>query len=284
MNYKDFGYLLIISKNSKVDYLKLAYALALSIKITQKPGFDKVALITDDIESVKALKSSWVFDHIQHWDQETYWDGRAWMDLLTPWDNTVCLDVDMLFFRDYSHWIEYFLKNSTELFMPSVSYTYRGDEVSDDYYRKTFTNNLLPNVYSFYTYFKKNSSKYKEFFPLARHITKHPTEFKNMYLPKYAPKIVGTDEAFALSAKILGIDEEVTYKIDFPKVVHLKPMIQGWPWPSDSISDHVGLYFDLAGQLKIGNYQQHDIVHYNEKEFITDEVISILENIIWKKQ
>jgi len=277
-----FGYLIVISKNDTVDYLKLAYALALSIKNTQREGFDKVALITDDVQSVKKLKSPWVFDRVIKWDQETYWDGRSWMDKLSPWDHTVCLDADMLFFRDYSHWVEYFIENS-ELYVPNKSYTYRGEVVTDNYYRKTFVHNNLPNLYSFYTFFKKDSEIAEEFFSLGRYILKNPIEFKNEFLGNYRPKVVGTDEAFALAAKILDIDNDISYDLGFPKIVHLKPMIQNWPWPADTVSDHVGLYFDLRAKLKIGNYQQQDILHYNEKDFVTDEVISILEEIAWKK-
>jgi hypothetical protein len=277
-----FGYLIVISKNDTVDYLKLAYALALSIKNTQREGFDKVALITDDVQSVKKLKSPWVFDRVIKWDQETHWDGRSWMDKLSPWDHTVCLDADMLFFRDYSHWVEYFIENS-ELYVPNKSYTYRGEVVTDNYYRKTFVHNNLPNLYSFYTFFKKDSEIAEEFFSLGRYILKNPIEFKNEFLGNYRPKVVGTDEAFALAAKILDIDNDISYDLGFPKIVHLKPMIQNWPWPADTVSDHVGLYFDLQAKLKIGNYQQQDILHYNEKDFVTDEVISILEEIAWKK-
>ena len=50
-----FGYLVVVSKNDSVDYLKLAYALALSIKNTQRKGFDKVALVTDNIEDVEKI-------------------------------------------------------------------------------------------------------------------------------------------------------------------------------------------------------------------------------------
>jgi hypothetical protein len=35
------------------------------------------------------------------------------------------------------------------------------------------------------------------------------------------------------------------------------------------------------GQLKIGNYQQQDIVHYVEKDKMNREMISILEEIAW---
>jgi len=278
-----FGYLLVISKNKKVDYLRLAYALALSIKITQKPGYDKIALVTDDTESVKLLRSPWVFDRVIEWKEKEFWDGRSWMDELTPWKNTVCLDADMLFFRDYSHWIDYFLKSDTELFLPSTVYTYRGNIVTDDYYRKAFVLNDLPNLYSMFTYFKSESDLCRVFFELNRKIVSYQEEYKNLYLQKHIPKIIGTDESFALSSRILGIQDVITYRLEFPKIVHLKSMIQGWPWPADTVSDHVGFYFDLMGQLKIGNFQQQNIVHYNEKTFITEEIISILENIIWKR-
>ncbi len=277
-----FGYLIVVSKNDSVDYLKLAYALALSIKNTQRKGFDKVALVTDNIKDVEKLKSPWVFNNVIEWNQETFWDGRSWMDKLSPWDCTICLDADMLFFRDYGHWAEYFIANS-ELYIPNKAYTYRGETVKDSYYRKTFEHNNLPNLYSFYTFFKKDSKLAEEFFSLGRHILKNPNEFKNLFLENYLPKVVGTDEAFSLAAKILDIQDDISYDLEFPRVVHLKPMIQNWPWPAEKVSDHVGFYFDLQGKLKIGNYQQQDIVHYNEKNYLTDEIISILEEILWKK-
>lgn len=278
----NFGYLIIVAKSDEVDYDQLAYALALSIKNTQKQGYDKVALVIDDKTRLEKFKSPWVFDHVIEWNQETFWDGRSWMNQLSPWEHTVCLDADMLFFRDYSHWIDYFIDNC-ELYVPNKSYTYRGDVVKSDYYRKTFTKNDLPNLYSFYTFFKKDSELTKEFFTLARYITKYQTEFKNLFLQEHKPKIIGTDEAFALSAKILDISDQVSYNLDFPKIVHFKGMVQDWPWPAHTASDHVGFYLDEKAQLKIGNYQQFDIVHYVEKDKVTDEVISILEEIAWKK-
>jgi hypothetical protein len=276
----NFGYLIFVSKSESCDYLKMAYALALSIKNTQRGGFDKVALVIDDKQALDSLKSTWVFDHVIEWNQETFWDGRSWMDRLTPFDQTVCLDADMLFFRDYSHWIEHFIDN-TDLYVANKAYTYRGEVITDSFYRKAFVENNLPNLYSFYTFFKKDSDQVSEFFNLGRYILKNPSEFKSVFLLSNRPKIIGTDEAFALSAKLLDID--VSYNIEFPKVVHMKPMVQNWPWPANSVSDHVGFYFDLNGKLKIGNFQQHDIVHYVEKNIITDEIVSILEEIAWKK-
>lgn len=276
-----FGYLLIVSTDNKIDYAQLAYALALSIKNTQKEGYDKVALVIDDKSQLDRFKSSWVFDYVIEWNQETFWDGRSWMDQLTPFDATVCLDVDMLFTRDYSHWVDYFLENC-DLYLPSTALTYRGEPVIDDYYRKTFTRNNLPNLYSLYTFFKKDSQLSKEFFELGRCIIKNPIEFSNLFLSELKPKVVGTDEAFSLSAKILDIADDISYPLDFPKFVHMKPMIQNWPWPADRWSDHVGFYVNKKGQVKIGNYQQNSIVHYVEKDKINTEILSILEEIAWK--
>lgn len=277
-----FGYLIVIAKHSEIDYTKLAYSLALSIKNTQREGFNNVALVTDDIAAAKELKSAWVFDEIIEWDKETHWDGRSWMDQLSPWDNTVCLDADMLFTRDVSHWAEYFIENA-ELYVANNAITYRGETVTDDFYRIAFTKNNLPNLYSFYTFFKKDSALAKEFFTLGRHIIKNPTEFKNIFCPEFKPKVVGTDEAFALAAKILDITDIIAYPLEFPKVVHMKPMIQNWPWPANQWTDHVGFYFNVNNEIKIGNFKQTDIVHYVEKQLITDEIISLQEEKLWQK-
>lgn len=279
-----FGYLLIVNqdKDSSTDYVKMAYGLALSIKNTQKQGYDKVALVVNDKNLLSSLTSLWVFDHIIEWSEKDFWDGRSYMDLLSPFDDTICLDVDMLFLRDYSHWVEYFIDNC-DLYVCNNALTYRNEKVSNDFYRKCFVKNELPNLYSFYTFFKKESVITKEFFSLVRYITEYPTEFTNVFLSAHKPKILGTDEIFALSAKILDIQDDIAYDLPFPQVVHLKPMIQNWPWPADYITHHVGLYFDKNGKMKIGNYQQNGIVHYVVKDFMSDENINILEELAWKK-
>lgn len=277
----NFGYLLFVATHEEIDYAQLAYALALSIKNTQKEGYDKVAIVIDDVSKLDRFKSKWVFDHIIEWNQETFWNGRSWMDKLSPFDHTVCLDSDMLFLRDYSHWIDYFIENS-DLYIANNSYTYRGELVTNDFYRRTFTKNKLPNLYSFFTFFKKDTTMVNEFFALGRYIIKNPIEFANVFLLDHKPKVIGTDEAFALSAKILDIYDEISYNLEFPKVVHMKPAVQNWPYAPNKFSDHVGFYLNRKGQLKIGNYQQHNIVHYVEKDLITDEVINILEELAWK--
>jgi len=278
-----FGYLIIVSSTDNCDYLKMAYALSLSIKNTQPEQFANVALVIDDKQKLDALTSPWVFDKVIEWNKESFWDGRSWMDELSPWENTVCLDADMLFLDDISHWIRYFLKNS-ELYVANNAFTYRQELVdNNNYYRKTFIKNNLPNLYSYFTFFKKSSKIVNRFFSLNRYIIKNPDEFSKIFLSDYIPKVLGTDEAFALSAKILGIEDEIAYNLPFPRIVHMKPMIQNWPWDADKVTDRIGFYLGVDGQLKLGNYEQSGIIHYVEKDLITTEYISILEDILWKK-
>ena len=279
----DFGYLIIVNEGADTNYTRLAYALALSIKNTQKEGYDKVALVIDNKDHIENFTSTWVFDHVIEWKGPAGWDSRSYMDTLTPFANTVCLDADMLFFRDYSHWAEYFINNS-ELYIANKAYTYRGELVTDDHYRKTFTANNLPNLYSFYTFFNKDSELVKDFFNLQREIIKNPDRYSNEFLVNKKPKVVGTDEAFSLAAKILDVADDIAYPLEFPRVVHMKGMIQNWPYPADTVSDHVGFYFDRNAKVKIGNFQQTDILHYVEKDKITLETINILEEIAWKKR
>ncbi len=274
----NFGYLLITSKDQNIDYNKMAYALALSIKNTQREGFDRVCLVTDDVSSVEKFKAPWVFDQIIEATGYQGWEGRSYMDKLTPYDFTVCLDVDMLFLNDCSQWVEYFIRN-TDLFFPNKVFTYRNELVTSNFYRKTFTENNLPNFYSLYTFFKKDSETVKEFFNLQRSIFSNPIEFSNLYLKNHKPKVVGTDEAFSLSSKILDLEIP---ELSFPEIVHMKGQLQNWPWPAEDWTDHVGFYFNKSG-LKIGNFQQKDLIHYVDKNIITDEVISILEEVAWKK-
>lgn len=278
----NFGYLLIVSGDAKNDYYKMAYMLAMSIKNTQKQGYDRVALVVDDKEKMLRFKSLWVFDEIIEWNLKNHWDGRSWMDKLSPFENTVCLDVDMLFMRDYSHWIDYFIEDDLDLYICNKAYTYRGELITENYYRRTFVENSLPNFYSMWVYFKKEHD-YSEFFDLNRYIVENQTEYSNLFLSNYKPKIIGTDESFALSAKILGIQDKISFDLSFPKIVHMKPMVQNWPWPANDWSDHVGFYLKKDGSLKIGNYDQHEIVHYVKKDLMTDEYMNVLEGILWKK-
>lgn len=260
-----FGYLIVVSSHEKHDYHAMAYLLALSIKRTQKIGYDNVALVTDSQEKLDLFKTSWVFDKVEYWDKKTYWDGRSYMNKISPWQHTVCLDADMIFLRDSSHWIDHFVEN-TDLYIPSKVYTYRGEVVTSDYYRKSYLPNKLPTLYSGYTFFKKESMLVDKFFNLVQKITENKEQFRNTFLEEPRPPEMGTDEIFSLTAKILDISDVISYPLEFPKIVHMKSMIQNFKSHVSKWNLDLGFYSNNLDDYKIGSFSQMDILHYVEKD------------------
>jgi hypothetical protein len=260
-----FGYLIVVSDDNVHDYHSMAYLLALSIKRTQKSGYDNVALVTDNEQKYELFRTVWAFDKVEYWDKQTHWNGRSYMNKISPWKHTVCLDADMIFMRDTSHWIDYFT-NNCDLYVASKVLTFRSEIVTSDYYRKTYKSNNLPSLYSAYTFFKKESSLVHEFFNLVQAITHQKEDFKNVFLEKDRPAEMGTDEIFSLAAQILDIGDQISHDLEFPKFVHMKPMVQNLKnsvskWPRD-----IGFYKTDINDYKIGSFSQYEILHYVEKD------------------
>jgi hypothetical protein len=272
----NFGYLIIVANDEKIDYHKMAMMLAYSIKRTQKPGYDRVALATDDRDSIKLYSKSMAFDRIIYWDGKKHWDSRSYMNKITPWKYTVCLDADMLFVRDHSHWIDYFVKNS-DLHICSDVYNFKNELVIDSPYRKETKDNNMPNLYSAYTYFNSNSQFSYEFFALVQYITEFPDEFKNLYYQKGKPAVLGTDEIFSLAAKILDIEDKITYPLEFPKFVHMKSKLQNFTDDGVDWLLELGLNVKSVDDIKIGCFSQHDIIHYVDKRLASNPILPLYE-------
>jgi hypothetical protein len=281
MKSDKFGYLIIVSKDKtkKHDYYAMAYLLALSIKRTQKPGYDSVAIVVDDEKYLDIFKALPVFDSVNFWNEKDFWDGRSYMNDLSPWRYTVCLDTDMILTRDCSHWIDYFLDN-TSLYVANKVLTYRNVPSTSTYYRETFIKNKLPMLYSAYTFFDSKQTITKSFFTLVQHITNHPNEFKNYFLTKHTPLVIGTDEAFALAAKILDIEDNIAYELDFPRFVHLKPMNQDIDSTITKTGLDLGYYINKNNRIKVSVFNQIDILHYADKDIETSQMIENYNNIM----
>jgi hypothetical protein len=279
---KTFGYLIVVSESNTANYHQLAHALALSIKKTQPLGYDNIAIATDNKNWIPILKNIWAFDKVIFWDKETHWDGRSFMDEITPWDQTVCLDADMLFFSDYSHWIDK-IREISSLYIPNKVLTFKGEFATGDHYRKLQKINDIPILYSAFTYFDKDIEISKEFFKLVKIITKYPVEFRNVLLDNDNGAILGTDEIFGLAAKLLGIADKISIDLPFPRIVHMKSRIQNCINLSDVWTKELKFSFDRNAELKIGNYEQTDIVHYVQKELITIDEINTYKRIIRKR-
>ena len=262
-----------LAQNSKDDYVLQACLLAMSLKATQQDC--NICLITNDDVPVKYKK---LFDVIKEipWtdsaeDKEWKVNNRWKLYHASPYDETIILDTDMLVLQDLENWWA-FLKNY-DLFFVSNVYTYRGELITSDYYRKTFTVNELPNLYAGFHYFKKSDFA-KEFYTWLELVMNNWELFYGQYAKELYQKRLSVDLSASIVAKILNCDKKITNnKTLFPSFTHMKSYIQGWAHGSDRWQDRVGSYLTPDLKLKVGNHMQQGIFHYTEKDFVTHDKI-----------
>jgi len=268
-------------------YVRFAYALALSLKVSQKehnklsigitPGYkvpDEYVHAFDQIIEIPWGDAA----ERSEWKLENEWKAIY----MTPYDETIKLDADMLFTSDISEWWNV-LEHSEAVFATNAS-TYRNELVESDYYRKVFTQNNLPNVYTAFFYFKKTDNVY-ELFKQAQHIYDNWQRYFGEFTePDDRPKFVSTDVVFAIAAKILDVESwNQRIHLDVPTFVHMKTQLQKWavdhghPPIPEEWNRVIQTYFTEDCELFIGNYLQTLPFHYHLKDWLTDEMIATME-------
>jgi len=266
---------LTIAQNGQHDYLKMAYVLSMSLKMSQTK-YDKLSVIVNEGEKIPSKYLDF-FDKVisvdnpnDGWKIQNKWRFYE----LTPYDETIILDADMLFFYDISTWWEC-LKNSKLEFTTSVR-NYRGEVATSDYYRKTFTMNNLPNLYTALFYFKKNKEN-EEYFKLVEIIFKNWKDFFKKFL-KSPPKFLSGDVAYSLAAKIL-----------FPRnwnnfltFTHMRSRLQDEDIVTDWHKELPSFFSrrDNILNLKISNFNQIYPFHYIKKDFLNEEVVQLYEETL----
>ena len=266
----DKGYLLFAIDNP--IYARLAYTCALSIKLTQPEGYNGVSVVTNMPDEFSKYKT--VFDQVIAYEGPAGMDSRSRAYDYTPYYETVLIDSDMLFLTPVDHY--WSIMGGRELFISTAPQTHRGQLFKYGYYRQVFAENSWPDVYNAWTYFKQESTA-KKFFDLVKEITDNPDPYIKMFMPNTVYKTVPTDESFALALCILDLVDTATTSWDFPRITHMKPAVQAWP---ESVYDWTDkLRFSVTDnlQVKLGVWQQSDLLHYVKKDLITDNLITALE-------
>jgi hypothetical protein len=274
------GYVVLAQNTDTIDYIRQAYALALSLKLSQR-SVSNISIITDDVVP-EEYKS--VFENIipipwgdaavnSRFKVENRWKIYH----ASPYDQTVVLDTDMLILDDLSSFWDTF--EHYDVYYTGKVLDYRNKIVTSDYYRKAFTANQLPNLYSGLHYFKKSDFA-KEFYSWVEVITNNWELFYGKFVSEHYPDRASMDITAALAAKVMDVTEQVTNTQHDPVTfIHMKSRIQGWSQPTDSWMQSVAVYFDDLCKLKIANYQQQGVFHYTEKDFLTDKIVSKLETL-----
>jgi hypothetical protein len=249
-------------------YVKQAYLCAMSIRATKNEY--PVSIVTCD-EVPKEY--TWAFDKIidipnyKKTDSRFRSEHRWKLYDVSPYEETIVLDADVLVLENLDYaWVIF---TNYNLYYPTQVNTYRQEPVTNNYYRKAFIENKLPNVYNTLHFFKK-CEECKVYYTWVEIISNNWEEFYNQHCKGYMPNGPSMDITCAIAAKILEIDLP---GLDFPNIVHMKPAIQGWKEKTTNWTDRVGAYLTDDLKLKIGNTLQSTVFHYTEDEFVTDEMI-----------
>ena len=269
------GYV-VIAQNNTTDYVRQAYALALSIKATQ-PTINSISLVTNDVVPEEYLSA---FDKIipipfgdsasaSEWKVENRWK----LYHASPYDETIVLDVDMLVLDNIERVWEWV--GDRNLFFTSHVTDYKHRIIVDKTYRKMFVENDLPNLYCGMFYFKK-SDQTLEFFKLIEFITYNWQKMYYEIAPKQSQKFFSMDVTVSIAAKILGIDD-IIVNVNSPfTFTHMKPALQGWEPIPESCLSQLLINFTDTRELYLNNFKQYGVFHYVEDEFLTDEIIKKL--------
>lgn len=275
----EHGYFTIANNTQDTDYIRLAYAMALTIKLTQPQGFNSISIASQTPEVIHNLKMSWVFDTVIAYEGPKGMNSRSRVYQHTPYKETVFLDSDFLFLNDVSHWWPFMRQH--DLYVATRPMTFRGGTMENKYYRDVFVKNNLPDFYSGWLYFKQSRETTK-FFRVLEALTDNPELWKEQ-LTGYKFESIPTDEACALTAKMLDIVEDMSNpNVPFPRITHMKSFSQGLG-SNEVWTDTIPFYYDSDMNVKIGPYAQTDILHYTKKDLLTDNFISTLENQVWNK-
>ena len=57
----------------------------------------------------------------------------------------------------------------------------------------------------------------------------------------------------------------------------MKPHLQNWSTVPNHWMEKVNVYFDSNMNIKIDNFRQQGILHYVENQFLTDDLLKIIE-------
>lgn len=268
----------IFAQNSTYDYVQQASLAAMSIKLTNPNS--QICLITNDTVPEKYAQ---LFDHVVpipfgDKSKNTTWkiENRWKIYHATPFEETAVIDSDMLVLNDLSHWKTALDKH--DLYYVNKVQTYRGEWADNTYYRKSFRNHNLPNLYAGFHWFKRCDFSHN-FYKWLELVMNNWELFYGQYAGgKYFQKFPSIDVSSAIVCKILQIENVITNDATFPTFTHMKLKSQGWnKLYVDNWQEQVGTYLDNDCNLTIGNFRQQGIFHYTEKSFCNDSIISTYE-------
>ena len=279
----DRGFLTIAQNTAEVDYLRLAYAQAMSIKLTM-PDSQYCVVVDEDTEKQITDKHRDLFDDIVVLDedyakQDDWKLANEWQVFeLSPYKETIKVESDILFTRSITHWWHAFRLRDIVLSLGTKNF--KGDPATSRVYRRIFDANQLPDVYNGLMYFRYSETA-SEFFDIAEQVFKQWETVKENVLKGFSYEEASTDVVYAIAAKILGVERCTLPDCDFINFTHMKNAINDWP-DDKPWDEMIMTELDLP-MIRINNVNQYHPVHYQDKNWLTDEIIERYEECLHNK-
>lgn len=273
------GFLVVAQNTESTDYVRQAYALALSIKSSQTSYTDISIMTNDEVSDEYAS----VFDKVVKipWDDaavDSLWkvENRWKIYYATPYDETIVLDTDMLVLEDITPWWDYCSSYSIK-FCSSIK-NYKLEKVVDTYHRKAFVDNKLSSPYFALHYFKKDEVAYN-FYKMLEFVSNNWEWCYTKCAPKSYQNWLSMDLAAAIAIELTGINQIALDKVSPLEFIHMKPAIQGWDNYTDLWCNTVPVVLNTRGDLVVGNIKQSKIFHYVNDEFLTSTILERLKEL-----
>jgi hypothetical protein len=270
------GFLTIAQNTADTDYLRLAYLQALSVKLTM-PGSRYAVLV--DAATLKLVTDQHrkVFDYVieitddlaadHDWKLANEWQAFD----LTPFKETIKLESDIVFTRSVSHWWTAF--RLRDIVLSTGCRDYQGQLSTAREYRRVFDDNQLPDTYNGLMYFRYTRTA-TQFFNIARQIFANWEYVSKNLLKNCRDPHPTTDVVYAMTAKVLGVEQCTLPSLDYINFTHMKPAVNGW---SNGLWTEQVVWELAVPMLRIANLNQYYPVHYHDKTWATDEVIKEYE-------
>ena len=270
------GFLTIAQNTEDVDYLRLAYVQAMSIKLTM-PDAEYAVIVDDSTAKQITDKHKQVFDYIipisHDYAKDSKWKlANEWQVFnLTPFKETIKIESDIVFTRSIDHWWTAFRLQDVVLSLGTKDY--QGNSSASRVYRRVFDDNSLPDTYNGLMYFRYSQMAH-DFFNRARLLYANWDHVRDYYLVNCRDESPTTDLIYAIAARIIGVESCTLPTCDFINFTHMKSAINQWPtkpWPELVVCET-----DLP-MVRINNQNQYYPLHYHEKSWVTDEVVEEYE-------
>lgn len=265
------GFVVLAQNTEKINYVKCAEALAVSIKRIM-PN-ESITLITDNT----VINS--VFDNVVKLPYGDLAPNSDWKLIndwqiyeASPYEYTIKLEADMFIPANISHWWE--ILKTREIFVCSTIRNFKQEISNVRAYRKFIDENKLPDVYNAITYFKKSEIAEK-FFNIVKDVFTNWKEYKSI-LQCNPNEEITTDWAYAIATLIIGKENVIIPNLNSISMVHMKQFINNAPtekWTDTFVHEL------LPDTLRINTCPQLYPLHYHVKEFSD----TILEKYQWKK-